>query len=331
MARTAILWLVVATAALLVTLVPRGAPSAAPGPSAATERPAGTLVFVSDGNRLTAVDVASGRRVSRRIRAVPECGAQLFVTGGHIVFSGVVEGVTTVFSVPLSLDRRPTRLGGAHMFLPSATDGRIWLAGTDCDRVRMVGVREVTVDGETTFSAGGRVPGSYVAGAVPDGLLVHRRHDLLVWDPLTGAVRRSGLEWAFATQGSLAAGCAAGSDCHELAFVDTAAGRTVRVRSHGRHEIDLGVAIASGAAQVAAPARAGRRWSVALIDARSGAHALVAGSRTGRTYPELAWARSSGWLFIRDGRRVLAYRPGAARAMALPFRLPPSAGAFAAA
>src|ERR671918_698349 len=79
----------------------------------ATERPAGTIVFVSDSNRLTAIDVATGRPTVRRIRSVPACGAELFVTGGHIVFSGVMKRRTTVFSEPLGLDRAPTRLGSA--------------------------------------------------------------------------------------------------------------------------------------------------------------------------------------------------------------------------
>ena len=99
---------------------------------AVPERPAGTIVFVSNENRLTAIDVASGARTTRRIRSVPSCGAQLFVTGGHAVFSGIVDGWTTVFSIPLALDRRPRRLGSAHMFVESATDGRVWLVGTNC-------------------------------------------------------------------------------------------------------------------------------------------------------------------------------------------------------
>ena len=43
------------------------------------------------------------------------------------------------------------------MFVASATDGRVWLAGTDCDRRRMVGVREVTVDGDVTVESDHRM------------------------------------------------------------------------------------------------------------------------------------------------------------------------------
>jgi hypothetical protein len=171
MARTAIL-----VALLLVGC--GGAEAAAP------ERTADTLVYLSNENRLTAIDVESGRRVTRRVRTLPACGAELFVTGGRIVFSAVMKGETTVYSLPLSLDGRPRRLGTAHVFLPSV-DGRVWLVGTDCDQVSE-GVREVTVDGDVMFERGGPVPGDWVAGAVPEGLVVLDERDDFVWDPRTG-------------------------------------------------------------------------------------------------------------------------------------------------
>ncbi len=69
------------------------------------------------------------------------------------------------------------------------------------------------------------------------------------------------------------------------------------------------------------PARANRRWSVALISTRDGTTSIVPGSDTGESYPELSWAASTGWLFFRAGTQVMAYRPGAPRAVKLPFRL----------
>ena len=159
-----------------------GGEAAAPVP----ERPADTLVVLSDANRLTAIDAESGRRVTRRVRSLPACGADLFVTGGHIVFSAVVRGATTVYSVPLTLDRRPRRLGTAHVFLPSAVDGRVWLAGTDCDHSASHGLREVTVDGEVTFERAGPMPGDWFAGVVPEGLVMLDEREDFVWDPRTG-------------------------------------------------------------------------------------------------------------------------------------------------
>ena len=51
------------------------------------------------------------------------------MTGGHVIFGGVRRGRTIIYAAPVSLDRPPTRLGGAHAFVPSSTAGRVWLAG----------------------------------------------------------------------------------------------------------------------------------------------------------------------------------------------------------
>lgn len=314
---------ILVTGLVVVLLAGCGGPEREP---AVPERPAGTLVVLSGENRLTAIDVSSGRRVTRRVRSLPACGAELFVTGGHIVVSAVIKGSTTVFSIPLALDRRPTRLGTAHAFVRSPTDGRVWLAGTDCDRRGMVGVREVSVDGEVTFESDRRVPGNFVAAAVPHGLVVSRERELFVWDPGTGRQRGLSLEMAFGTHGSLLAGCAARSDCKDLAVVDATTGRTV-ARPGGR--LDVGATFSPDGSWLAVPAVAGRRWSVALVDPRTGAVTRVRGSGARNWYPDLRWS-SSGWLFIRAGARVKAYRPGAARAERLPIRLPDSTVGFAA-
>lgn len=292
---------------------------------AAPPEPAGTLVVLTSENRLTTIDVASGRRETRRVRSLPPCSGDLFVTGGHIVFSAVVDGVTTAYSIPLALDRRPTRLGTAHVFMPSAIDGRVWLAGTDCRRSEMVGVREVSVDGEVTFESDRRVPGNWASAAVPDGLVVSSERELFVWDPRTGRRRALGLEMGFGAHGSLVAGCPEDSGCRGLAVVDTASGRLTAVR--GR--LDPAATFSPDGSLLAAPIQRGRRWSVALVDAATGASRVVPASGARNWYPDLAWS-AEGWLFIRAGARVKAYRPGAERAVRLPIRLPRSTIAFAA-
>ena len=312
---------------ILVALLLVGCGTAESTAPPVAEQPAGTLVVLSADNRLTAIDVASGRRVTRLVRSLPACGAELVVTGGHIVFSAVIRGATTVFSIPLSLDRRPMRLGTAHQFVRSARAGRVWLAGTDCDRTAMVGVREVSVEGEVTFESARRMPGNSVTAAVPEGLVVSDDRELFVWEPGTGRTRaRLPLEMVFGAHGSRLAGCATGSDCKDLAVVDAATGRTV-ARPGGR--LDVGATFSPDGSWLAVPARAGRRWTVALVDARTGAATLVRGLRARQWYPDLRWS-SSGWLFIRTGFRVLAYRPGAARVERLPIRLPRSTIAVAA-
>src|SRR5829696_6089835 len=99
---------VIAAVALAALPACGGEPRSAPAPvaqkSAVSARPAGTLVYTS-GNRLHAIDVASGRRRVRKVASVATCGPQLHVIGGRVVFAGVKRGLTTVFSAPLSLDR----------------------------------------------------------------------------------------------------------------------------------------------------------------------------------------------------------------------------------
>jgi hypothetical protein len=285
------------------------------------ETPAGTLVSIVRSNRLTAIDAASGRRTVRRVRAVASCGTELFQTGGHIIVAGVIESRTVVFSVPLSLDRPPRRLGSAHAYVPSATAGRVWLAGVDCSRKRMVGVREVTVDGEPTLASGRRVPGSWIPGAVKGGLVVQRGRALYIWDPRAdGTGHRLDLDAVIATQGNLLVGCAAGSNCGELAILDTSSATEVRPRLES-HRLESDAAISPDGSLVAVPARANRRWSVALVNTRDGTTSIVPGSDTGDSYPELSWAASTGWLFFRAGTEVMAYRPGEPRAVKLPVRL----------
>ena len=303
------------------------APRAAAPHKVVSERPAGTLVYVSGSNRLTAIDVASGRRRVRTVASLAACGPQLHVTAGRVVFAGLQKGRTTVYSAPLALDGPPVRLGSAHVYVPSATAGRMWLAGVDCDRSTMVGVREVTVDGRVTVESRRRVPGSWVAAAVREGLVVQRGRRLSVWDPRTGrTVRRLRLEAVTETRGDLMLGCTA--RCHHIAVADAATGRTVVAR--GRR-LDLGGRLSPDGSLLATTRLQHRRWSVALVDTRTGATSILRGARTGRTYPQVAWAASSGWLFIRGrGGRLLAYRPGSQRAVRLSLRLPPEAVSLAA-
>lgn len=288
------------------------------------ERPAGTLVFSSESNRLTAIDAATGRRTGRQIAEVAACGPEMHVTGGRLVFAGLVRGRTVVFSIPLTLDRAPARLGAAHAFVPSATPGRVWLAGRDCDRTTMSGVREVTVDGLVMQESRRRVPGTWLEAAVAGGLVVVQRRGLVVWDPRTGRTLPLALDGVVAAHGNLVAGCTRQTRCRDLVIEDAAT--LAAVEPH----VEFGGAVFSpGGSLVATPVLSRRRWSIVLVDTHTGKVTPVPGSRV-RHWPELSWATSSGWLFARSGRRLLAYRPGMARAVALPFKAPRGAYAFVA-
>ena len=295
------------------------------------ERPAGTLVFTFGSNRLAAIDVASGRKTVRNVPSVAACGPQMYVTGGHLIFAAVQKGRTVVFSVPVALDRRPRRLGTAHAFVPSTTPGRVWLAGVTCARSRMVGAREVTVDGVVTQESGRRIPGPWLAAAVRGGFVLQRSRYFVVWDPITG---RSGrplrLRGVVAAHGSLLAGCSAASNCTDLVIVDASTGGRVTAQVDRRYELDFGVAFSPDGSLLAAPARSNRRWSVALVDTRDGKTTVVPGLRA-REYPELSWSSSSGWLFIQSaGRRMMAYRAGTSEVVRLPFQAPRGAVAYVA-
>jgi hypothetical protein len=325
-----------AAAALAISLSGHGGagkagapPDVLASPAAAGGRPAGALVVVFPSGRIAAIDVASGRRTVRRVPSVAACGPQSYVSGGNVIFGGVRASRTVVFSSSVSLDRPPKRLGRAHAFVPSATDGRVWLAGVDCNRRAMIGVREVTVDGRTTFASGRRVPRGWLAGAVEGGLVIERRRTVTVWDPRArGTGRRLPLEAVADIQGNKLLGCRR-SRCRELLVLDAATAGEVRVRSMHRHKLDRGGRFSPDGSLLAAPAVADGRWSVALVNTRDGTTRIIPGSQTGRTYPAPRWAASSGWLFFRaGGMRVKAYRPGAQRAIMVPFRLPRRAPDF---
>jgi len=284
-------------------------------------RPSGRLVFLMDGNHFLSVDVATGRRTVRKIRGVAGCAPQLHTTGGHIVFSGVRKRRTVVLSMPTSLDKPPRLLGEAHAFVPSATEGRVWLAGVDCDRRGMVGVQEVAVDGRVTFRSDRRIPGRWLVGALGQGLVLHGKAPL-VWDPRTGNTSPIALRTVVTAHGELIAGCLQRARCRPLTILDTTTSRLVHARAPAGKRMDLAAQFLPDGAQLAVPALEGQRWSVALVDPRDGTTTLVPGSETGERYPSPIWT-SSGWLLFRSrDARVMAYRPGEAQAVELSVRWP---------
>jgi hypothetical protein len=202
----------------------------------------------------------------------------------------------------------------------------VWLAGTDCRRRWMTGVREVTVDGEVTAESHRHVPGDWVAGAVGDGLVLNRDGSLVVWDPATGrTVRRLDADASGEVHGSLIAGCTPG--CGELAIVDAASGRMIVPHASRGYRFYAGAKFSPDGSLVATAAVKDRSFRVAVVDVRDGSHELVPG-RWRTTYPVFGWS-ARGWLLIRAGRgRVVAYRPGTPQAIDLPFRLPRNAGTF---
>ena len=212
--------------------------------------------------------------------------------------------------------------------MPSARGGAVWLAGTDCDRRRMIGVRETTAGGQVTFSSGRRVPAGWVVGAVDGGLVVQDNRDASVWDPRTARRERVPLRLVAAARRRLVAGCTPGSRCRELTILDTSSRQATTSRLDDGHRISGQAAFSPDSSALATPVVRRQRWHLGLIDAGSGDVTIIPGSGTGRAYPSLSWS-ASGWLFFRAPKdRIMAYRPGAAKAIASGVRLPRNAAVF---
>src|SRR5262245_23986170 len=86
----------------------------------AAPQPAEPVAFVSGANTLNVVDVASGERITREMSSLAACGPELVVGSGRVVFAGMTRRGTTVYSLPLSLEGPPRRLGKAHAYVQSS-------------------------------------------------------------------------------------------------------------------------------------------------------------------------------------------------------------------
>ena len=127
------------------------------------------------------------------------------------------------------------------------------------------------------------MPGTWLAAAVRGGLVIQRERSLFVWDPRTGrTVRRLTLAAVIAARGDLMIGCTASSRCRDLAFADAATARTTVAQPGPDRQLDLGGALSPDGKVLATPALRNRRWSVALVDTRTGATTILPGTRTGR-------------------------------------------------
>jgi hypothetical protein len=179
--------------------------------------------------------------------------------------------------------------------VPSATPGRVWniLLEPRTD-VRFRGVREVTVDGTTTFERLTHVPG-WPLGAVDGGLLVQLRDGLSVWDPVTGKRTRVPGTFPLGVRHDLVAACP--QFCKAVHFTD---GRVVR----GPFDDAYQGAFSPDGKRLAVARESGR---IIVIEGTTWHY--IPHAHTGE-YPALAWAES-GWLYYGAGdHRVGAWRPG---------------------
>jgi hypothetical protein len=229
--------------------------------------------------------------------------------------------------VNLDQEDAPQRLGKAWYFLPSATEGRIWLTFLDEDSPETVrdlkSVVEITVRGRVTVRSAVPPPcrGPTIVAAVEGALLCQhgRTGRLRAFDPASGKVLRE-LPGAFAmgTHGRLVAWC--GPRCRALHITDIGTGRD-RVVSPGssfRFIATYDGAFSPDGSLLAVPV-SGRR--VALVDLATGTARTLDGSRVAGVYRHLAWSSSGELFFTASDGRIMSYRPGSARPYLLPVRL----------
>jgi hypothetical protein len=153
------------------------------------------------------------------------------VTGGRLVYYGI-NG--TAFSIDTDLGGPPHRLGHSLTFVPSTTDGRVWLEGpirASPDPDRYIPIKEVTVDGKVVVDGRSTRPscGPGIVAAVRRAVLCQAQPPgMIAADPRTG--RRIGRvpgTFPLATGGDLVASC--GEPCPRLWVSDPVAGKTVRI------------------------------------------------------------------------------------------------------
>jgi hypothetical protein len=106
------------------------------------------LVLINGPGPVTVLDLATGS--ARTVNLIGKAGGDftydVVATGDHFVYQSAVG----VFSIPASLQGRPTLLGRATGIYPSERPGRVWLVAISPDGHGNVSVQEVTVNGHPT-------------------------------------------------------------------------------------------------------------------------------------------------------------------------------------
>jgi hypothetical protein len=289
----------------------------AAGPSA-EERPRGTVYLRHlRAPSITRIDLVSG---DVETVSVPELAPgdppYSMVRAGERL---VVYGRDRTYALDPGLESPPHDLGESWYFVPSATEGRVWLMTLDPESPETVrdlaAVREVSVDGRLTLAGRSRPPsrGPSILAAVKNGLLYQQGDGLTLWNPGTGEVTgRLDGPIPSATHGNLVAWCAAA--CPELHLTDTATGEDAVVRpgaSFAFAETFDGAFSPDGSLLAMPVVTPDDGHRVAVVDVRQASGRLVPRSELSSDYPALAWTPSGDWLLWSAGdKRLMAARPG---------------------
>jgi len=316
-----------------------------PGPSQASDVPSGTLYLENlcrevGSCSLTVVDLDAGtsRSVPVPELALGDAQFRIVRSGSKLVFRGSTSGSTgsdvETFTLNLDLEDPPQSIGESWYFVPSATEGRVWLAILDPESPETVraleAVKEVTADGEVTVPHTTLPRGRWLSlvGAVEGALVFQSGGDdagLEVWDPLDQEmVMRLPGPFPAATHGSMIAWC--GQGCEELHITDVATGddRTITPGTGFSFEETYYAAFSPDGSLLAVPVASEGRGprQVALVDVAEGTATVIKGSELGEYYGSMTWSSSGDWVFFNAGRgRIMAYRPGSTEAEFLPVEI----------
>jgi hypothetical protein len=300
-----------------------------PAESRPAEGPSGTLFLRHVWSpSITRIDLASGRTVTASFSEL---------AGGdppyNMVRAGeelVVYGGGRTYAIDPGLEDPPRDLGESWYFVPSATEGRVWLMSLDPESPETVrdlaAVREVTLDGRVSVKGAGRPPstGPSILAAVRGGLVFQDGSRLRVWNPETGEVTAHlGGAFPAATYGDFIAWCADG--CPELHLTNTATGEDTVVRPDASFAFEetYDAAFSPDGSLLAVPVVSDGRRLVALVDVKLGSASVIAGSELASDYPALAWHPSGDWLLLSAGDgRLLAAPADGGPAVSLDVRAP---------
>jgi hypothetical protein len=243
------------------------------------------------------------------------------VTGGRLVYYGI-NGTT--FSIDTDLRGPPIRLGPSLTFVPSATDGRVWLVGpirASSDPDRYLPIKEVTVDGKVVVTGRATNPPCVggISAAVRSAVLCPAPPDMIAVDARTGRrIGRAPGSTPLATGGDLVASCT--NPCPKLVVSDPVAGKTVRIDPRPGFEWHTGYegAFSPDGRLVAVPIKPAEStrgprentMRVAIVDLQNRSAQLIHGSEI-REGGALDFSSSGDSLFFEtpDGD-VMDYRPG---------------------
>lgn len=325
----------------------RGGPASGgndtPSPTVAPQNElSGTLYLEnlcgSIGNcSLTVIDLDAGTSSNFPLQelALGDSQFRIVRTGPKLVFRGSTSQSTgsdiAAFALDPSLKEPPKNIGESWYLVPSATEGRVWLAILDPESPGTVrtlkAVKEVTVEGEVTVTETPLPVGrwSTLVGAVQGALVFQGKDGLEVWDPFERkVVMRLPGPFPADTHESFVAWCEEGCKKHNITDVSTGESLEVSPGEGYSFVETYHGAFSPDGSLLAVPTvnDATGETQLALIEVEQGTASVIKGSRLDKDYGSIAWSSSGDWVFFNAGdAKVMAYEPGSEAARLVPVEI----------